>query len=178
MERCQTAIISSIIVVFCYVVNTAFTPIPTFGGQLICKASQKWSCILGVFCQQNRGMLGKAPFLSARYCLAFSMRESFCLCFVLQNHFRSFEILLSSSSAASAWLVRISQFLLCLCPESTNSISATSSYSASYTSEKSQPLNAMATTTLPSQILLHSGLHMFQAYIFWHDKHQPHRLAA
>jgi len=39
MERCQTAIISSIIVVFCYVVNTAFTPIPTFGGQLICKAS-------------------------------------------------------------------------------------------------------------------------------------------
>lgn len=37
MERCQTTVISSIIVVFCYITNIAFTPIPTFGDQLICE---------------------------------------------------------------------------------------------------------------------------------------------
>lgn len=33
MERCQTPFISSVIAVFCYMINTAFTPSPIFGSQ-------------------------------------------------------------------------------------------------------------------------------------------------
>lgn len=33
----MSAIISSLIVVICYITNTVFTCIPTFGDQLICK---------------------------------------------------------------------------------------------------------------------------------------------
>lgn len=62
MERYQTPIISSVIVVFCYIVNTAFTPIPTFRGQLICKASQEWSCILGIFANKTEKCKVKLPF--------------------------------------------------------------------------------------------------------------------
>lgn len=109
MERCQTGVISSIIVVFCYFTDTTFIPIPTFGDQLICKASQEeyWD----FFASEEGQCQVKLSFF----------QHALIFLFVLFP-FHSFQILLSSSSAASAHLIRVSLFLLCPCPDTTNSL--------------------------------------------------------
>lgn len=135
-EKYQTPFISSAIAVLRYIINTAFTSIYTSGSQCQCvKHLRSGSPYWELFCQRSWGELGKVSFVSVRCCPPFSRHWAFCLFFLPLNLFHS-----SRPSCLHPMLpalfLRVSRFLLFLCPHSINfSNSYNPLYSASYTPE-------------------------------------------